>query len=300
MTLNFCDLLVLGSDLSGLLAATLLAKRGMGVIVLQDEEREELNPNLLVGFESKLFRSLIGKLMIPDGRLQIVQKNQVSLQVILPQSRLDISSDSSLLFKELLREFPERIGFFEKLYNEIDQFRRDSLDLMIPLLPVTDKKEKKKFIKVAKSLPYRRFATYLEEAPQDATALLQAQLLFLAQGSLMDPLFFQLCFLLSPETFATFSVKGGITELKKIFYEKIEYFGGTIQKAQDGFELVVEKNEVKGIKLPQYGFVTRCRYLLGNTEVQKIYQMIPKSFRTRKFKKQAAQMKPIAYPCTLL
>ena len=78
MSLNFCDLLVLGSDLSGVMAATLLAKRGMNVLVLDDENETEPLPNLLTGLGSRSFKSLLGKLMIPDTKLQMLHENQLA------------------------------------------------------------------------------------------------------------------------------------------------------------------------------------------------------------------------------
>lgn len=312
MTPNFCDLLVVGSDLSGILAATLLAKRGMSVLVLEDDGGFE--PNVLTGLESRLFKSILGKLMIPDGRLQIIEKNRVSYQVVFPRNRLDVSPNPSILFKEIQREFPELVGFFENLYNEAEGFRKTALELLAPSLPIADKKEKKRFVKLARALPYQRLSSLVEKTPVEVASFIRSQLLFLSQGVLMDPLFFQLCFLLSPEIFATYSVKGGLTELKKIFYEKIEYFGGAVQRATDGFDLVIQKKEVKGVKLPQCGFVTRCRYLLGNTNIQKIYQMIPnrkiyqmtpkgwltQGFRTMQFKKKASRLAPVTHRMNLL
>ncbi len=80
MSLNFCDLLVVGSDFSGLLAATLLAKRGMNVLLLDDDDESEVLPNLATGLDSRTFKSLLSKLMIPESKIQLLHENKVTCQ----------------------------------------------------------------------------------------------------------------------------------------------------------------------------------------------------------------------------
>src|SRR3989338_10025983 len=123
MSLNFCDLLVLGSDLSGLMTATLLAKRGMNVLILDDDDEAEPLPNLATGLGSRGFKSLLGKLMIPDSKLQILHENTVGCQVVFPRHRIDLFRTRPLLFREIEREFPEERGLLEELFGEIDRLR---------------------------------------------------------------------------------------------------------------------------------------------------------------------------------
>ncbi len=99
MSLNFCDVLVLGSDLSGLMAATLLAKRGMSVVVLDDETDSEPQTHSVTGLNSKNFRSLLGKLMIPDSKIQNFHENKVGCQVVFPKHRLDLNKSRPFFLK---------------------------------------------------------------------------------------------------------------------------------------------------------------------------------------------------------
>lgn len=300
MSLNFCDLLIIGSDLSGLLAGTLLAKRGLSVLVLEDEDHALAEPNVLAGLDSRLFKSILGKLTIPEGRLKILKKNDVAYQIVLPKSRFNISEKPSAFFREIQREFPAQMAFFEKLNSDVDLFRKQSLETLTPLLPITDKKEKKLFVKLVKSLSHTELDSLISQGDPEIKAFLLAQLQLLSQGGILTPLFFQLFFLLSSESFATYSIEGGPGALKQLLFEKIEYFGGSIQKAQEGYELVVKKREVKGVKLAQCRYITRCRYVLGNNKIQDFYRLVPKGWRTHWARKKAAKLSPEGSEFTVL
>ena len=228
MSLNFCDLLVLGSDLSGVIAATLLAKRGMNVLVLDDEEETERSPNLATGLETRFFRSMLSKLMIPESKLQIIQENSVTCQVILPRHRIDLVPSRSLLLKEIEREFPAERESFTRLLEETDQLREKVLEALLSFLPITTRKESRRFTRWLKTLPDQKLVSLWQGLSSELQLFLKLQLRFLSRGTLLEPLTLQLLLYLSEENAASFTIRGGSRELKKIFFEKLDYFGGLI------------------------------------------------------------------------
>ncbi len=296
MSLNFCDLLVIGSDLSGIIAATLLAKRGMSVLVLDDEDEEEPFPNIITGLNSRSFKSLVGKLMIPDSKLQIVQENKVSCQIIFPRHRLDFSGSRSDLFKEIDREFPQEKGLLEDLFAEVDHLRENYLDDLLAFFPVIGPKEKKRFVSWFQGFPDEKLLATWNRLSPTVRCFLQAQIRFLSRGLSFEPPVLQLLIFLGPEAGASFSIRGGPRELKKLFYDKLDYFGGMVHPlGEDPFQILNKRKEVRAIQLHRYNFPTRCRFLLGNTNVQSLYAAFPSSFlgsffdRTRQ---KIASLKP--------
>src|SRR3989338_3085481 len=228
MSLNFCDLLVLGSDLSGVMTATLLAKRGMNVLILDDEEEDEPVPNLAVGLSSRGFRSLLGKLMIPDAKLQILHENRVGCQVVFPRHRLDLYTSRPLFLKEIEREFPEEKGLLEELLAEIDRLRQNYLDEILQFFPVEGPKDKKKFLKWFRGFPSEKALALWEGLSAELQAFLKVQIRFLSQSPVPEPLILALLLFLPPEEATTFSIRGGVRELKKLFFNRLDYFGGMI------------------------------------------------------------------------
>jgi hypothetical protein len=296
MSLNFCDLLVLGSDLSGIMTATLLAKRGMNVLILDDEEEEEPFPNLVTGLGSRSFRSLLGKLMIPDAKLQIFHENRVSCQVVFPKNRLDLHTSRPLFFKEIDREFPQEKPVLEELLGEIDRLRENYLDEILSFFPIIGSREKKRFIKWYQGFPDEKVKTLWSRLSPTLQSFLKVRLKFLSRSPLSEPLTLQLLLFLPPETGMTYSIRGGVRELKRLFFDKLDYFGGMIHPlSNDSFQVVTKGREVRAIQLGRYNFPTRCRYLLGNTDVRELYQQLPSpflSFLSGGIKKKVAGLKP--------
>jgi len=112
------DLVVLGSQLPGLVAAGLLIKRGYRVLVLDPDSTAR-------GYESGGFQLPLAPFALPPlralplleaalselGLLQVVQRAAEpftpDLQLLLPRHRLDLPSQPTARSAELRREFPE-------------------------------------------------------------------------------------------------------------------------------------------------------------------------------------------------
>ncbi len=279
MSLNFCDLLVLGSDLSGVMAATLLAKRGMNVLLIDDGSDEETLPNLVTGLSSKNFKSFLGKLMIPDSKLQALHENKIPGQIIFPKHRLDLHPSRPTFLKEIQREFPKEREILEQLFEEVERLRETHLEEALQFFPIVGGKQKKQFIKWFQSLPQEKILDLWQQISPTAQCFLRVYLKFQSRSLLIEPLILQLLFFLHPDGAKTFSIKGGLRELKKIFFDKLDYFGGMIHPLEgDTFQVLTKGREVRGIQLGRYNFPTRCRYFIGNGDIKQLYENVSVPF----------------------
>lgn len=297
MSLNFCDLLVLGSDLSGVMAATLLAKRGMNVLVLDDDSESDPVPNLLTGLGSRSFKSLLGKLMIPDTKLQTLHENKVSCQIILPKHRLDLHRSRPLFLKEIDREFPNEREIVEELLAEVDALREGRLDELLSFFPIVGPKEKKRFIRWVQALPGEKALSLWSKLSPDLQCVFKAQIRFLSRSPLIDPPLFQLMLFFPPEGGGSFSARGGSREVKKLFFDKLDYLGGLVHPlGEEPFTFATKRGEIKAVQLPRYNFPTRCRFVLGNLNIQTLYRSLPTplfSLLTGREQKKVAHLEPV-------
>lgn len=300
MSLNFCDLLVLGSDLSGIMTATLLAKRGMNVLILDDDDEDEPLPNLVTGLGTRSFKSLLGKLMIPDSKLQIFHENKVACQVVFPRHRLDLHNSRPLFFKEIEREFPQEKEILEELLGEIDRLRENYLEEILSFFPIVGPREKKRFVKWYQDFPDEKLLQLWDRLSPTLQCFLKVRLKFLSRASLSDPPVLQLLLFLPPESGMTFSIRGGVRELKKLFFDKLDYFGGMVHPlSNDTFQFIAKGREVRAIQMGRYNFPTRCRYLLGNTDIQSLYRDLPSplfTFFSGRIKKKVLGLEPQEIP----
>lgn len=297
MSLNFCDLLVLGSDLSGVIAGTLLAKRGMNVLVLDDEDEAERSANVFTGFDSRAFKSLLSKLMIPESKLQVLQENEIACQVIFPRHRIDLSSSREHFSKEISREFPAEKERVEEFLGEVDALREKALDPFFGFLPLCTRKETKRFLQWLRQLPDQKTAALWQGLSPTLQTLLKLQLRFLSRGPLLEPLTLQLLLYLPPEGCTTFSLRGGTRELKKLFFEKLDYFGGLVHPlAGDTLEIQAHGREIRSVKLERLSFPTRCRFLMGNLDLKNFYQNLPRNFWSYWRKRKIENVAPLEEP----
>jgi hypothetical protein len=297
MSLNFADLVILGDDLSGIAAGGLLAKRGFNVLVVDRPCPDETVS--LPGLDSRIFKSIIGKLGIPESRLRGLTKNKTNFQIILPEHRIDIKPEQEDLFEELCREFPKQDEWIREFFSEVEMIHQHETLPLLKNIPWASWKEKRHFLKKKRDCSWPTWVEVLEKIPIDLQAILKAWIQFLADNPVVGTDSFQPFSLLTEDNSRTVTIKGGLKELKQIFYEKIEYFGGTIlQEPPENYLLETESNIVKGIQMEGYHFMTHCRYLFGNGAFSEFVTHVPKGFRTRRYRKKMEQ-EPAARALTI-
>ena len=131
------DVIVIGAGIGGLTTASLLARRGFKVIVLEQNDHPggycsslshngylfDIGASLFWGFdEGGSFHSLFSELGMIDSILKgdSIRKVDPGLQIVLPNHRIDVFSERSRFFEEIKREFPRDLMNLKNFYKEID------------------------------------------------------------------------------------------------------------------------------------------------------------------------------------
>jgi phytoene dehydrogenase-like protein len=142
---NEREIMVLGSGLGGLVAGTLLTKKGHSVLLLRERGYQPSYATQgyhfvpFSNFSEKRFRYRFLRkisqgmnfpfLMDPkeeSNQTKIIpekRKERATFQVILPKARVDIFPQRSLSQMEWKREFPEEVAQIGGFYNELDQIQ---------------------------------------------------------------------------------------------------------------------------------------------------------------------------------
>ena len=138
MTTQRSDVLVLGSSLGGLVAATYLAHAGLRVVLVEEEclaKRPPLlrEPFALTGLESGgAVQRVMRELALPLIEQRRVAQQDVALQVLLPHARIDVHAGRRELARELaayrLCEPNEARAFFEAADLRGDDLRARLLE----------------------------------------------------------------------------------------------------------------------------------------------------------------------------
>lgn len=140
MDTNYFDVVVYGSDLAGLIAASLLGRRGLRVLLCGHDSVPATfpagpyslarEPGTLPPPDSEPVARVLREL----GHAQIVRRRapqtQPSLQFVFPQHRIDFSSTLEAVVSELTREFPADHATIEPILGRL----RATSAILDPLL----------------------------------------------------------------------------------------------------------------------------------------------------------------------
>lgn len=125
---------MVGSTLGGLVAATYLARAGLSVVLLEEEQQRKRSPLLrepflLPGLAAEgPVRRVLHELALPLLDQRELRGEETSLQVILPEARIDVRPAASALASELeaygLAEHDEAERWLRAVQSAADQARR--------------------------------------------------------------------------------------------------------------------------------------------------------------------------------
>lgn len=301
MSEKYSDVIIVGTDLAGLITGAFLAKRGLSVTVLNFErdvanQKKNIQPNLVTSLESRLFKNILGRLSILDHELQIIRKLEVPYQVVLPKHRIDIFRDREKLQREINREFPLDRRSIQSFYENMDHFDAtlDAEQLQDLILPKGIRK-KWKFSQFVKQKGLNQRVSEITDqlgSNREVRALLESQVKFLSKTHLENPFTFQIAKTLAMDNCLLFEIQGGIGHLKKIFLDKIEHYDGRVKNEVqiEGFNF--ENKTLTSIKLGGFEGVLGCKYLLWNGEIKGLLEFLPKKFCNRRLIKKIKGISP--------
>jgi len=301
MSEKFCDILIVGCEMPGLIAGAFLAKRGLSVIVLNTDEdvgiqKKNIQPNLISHLDSRLFKTILGRLAIADPEIGIVNRYETPYQVVLPDHRIDVTVSRDRFYRELKREFPDQADAIRSFYLSLDEMEKtlDNEKFQDLLLPqgLFSRFHFSKFIKENRlNLSISDWMETLN-LNGEISSFIEAQIKFLSSLHASTPFSFPLAKLLANQNSVLFDVKGGLGQLKKVFLNKIESYSGKLKNDVKIENIVIEKRKVKGVKLGGFEGMTATRYLLWNQPSDQIEPWLPKNFLSRWLVRRIRKVKP--------
>lgn len=297
---RYCDALIIGTELSGLITAAFLARRGLTVHVLDldpyAKDDREPDPFCVAHLHSKLLRSILGRLNIPENDIQFLSGTDSPLQIIFPKKRIEISSNPVAFYEELEREFPEKHENIKLFYESLARIKHqvEAQQLYSLILP-TSFREKRQLMKFVKShgLDDRLSDLGLSiDSDETLKSFIMAQLKLITYSHTDSPFAFQVAELLNPSEGEIFSIKGGHQYLKKLFLDRIEHHEGAYRPDAKIEKLLFRDGIFEGAQLSGIEGIILARYVIWNTHLKRLPDYLPSLFRFRKLRHQIHKIKP--------
>ena len=282
------DVTILGANLSGLVTAALLVKRGFNVLVvdLESEKREikkdgytlKRFPSLFFGFgPNQIFTDIFSELGIPVLEKRKFAIAEPAYQIVLPQNRIDVFQGREKLFKILEREFPTQATLMMSFYNDIDNYASAirsflSRDIIYPPSSFREgmraRRAAKQVISAFKDKGDPDYHTFLDSFQMSgpARAFIDSQTQFLSQVYPDYTTIYYASYVLGWTNNGIFKADGGIKALEDICKERISSYRGAFHHSQ-GIE-EIDFGKICGIKFPEVREKIKTKHILytGNPE----------------------------------
>lgn len=291
---KYCDIQIVGTELPGLITAAFLAKRGLSVQVIDPDfysDHPHLpDPVCITHAQSKLLKSIMGRLNVPEMTIQNFLGDESNLQAVFPSHRIDVLSNPLFYYDELEREFPTHLeelkSFYEKQANL--RFQIDVNDFYSHLIPNTwgERRAFKNFV-LQHNLNQKgkEFFDLVEKHPT-LSAFFRAQFLLAYQSSMKSPFAYQIAELLNPGDGEVFSLLAGSRRLKKLLIDRITANDGHIRKKCFPQNLLIRNGVMEGVELSESQEHVLSRYVVWNTSLTKLEKLLPNKWKYRNFKKE--------------
>jgi len=311
MDTNFYDVIVCGAELAGVVAAALLGRRGMRVLLLGNDLQRP-------SFEAGPFTLSRGPALLPSpdspaldrvlkelGLVQVMRRRAQAIgggfQVALPRHRFDVTPDAPTFRRELEREWPkerasieEAIAGLEKISAPVDPLL--ATEMTIPAEGFWERRE------------MSRFESQLPRPGADALAGLDSRHPFrtvvaatavlggaLGPGDL-GPVTLARAFLEARR--GHHRIDGAEAGLWGLFLEKIETFSGERREKVLPVEIVLQRGKAVGLRVRPRDETIGCKTLVWAAPAASALPLLGES-PTRRARDAAQALRPVCYRYTL-
>jgi phytoene dehydrogenase-like protein len=283
---NYYDVVVCGGELTGLVAAALLGRRGYRVLLVgNDADRATFDA---AGHELSRASALLPPIGTPTvarvlqdlNCVQIVKRRapalSPALQVVLPHHRFDVGADAEALGRELAREFGGERGAIEAALARVAQ----TSALVEPLLsteitlPPDGFWERREVGRLESLLPKRGSDLCAPLPPgHPMRAVIEAPAMLagaVAPGALPRPsVGVARAFELARQGLCRF--EGGYGALHALFREKLETFSGERREKLLPVEVVMKRGRVAGVRVRPRDETIGCEHLVWAGSAAALY-----------------------------
>ena len=275
MDTNFYDVIVCGNELAGLVAAALLGRRGLRVLLVgYDNERLLLDtggitlsrgPAVLPSLDAPHIARVLNELSLVQVMRRRAPLLDPGFQVALPRHRFDVSADDAIFARELEREWPAERSIIEASVARMTGISAlcDPLLSSELTLPPDGFWERRELARVESLLPrpgFDPFAPLNPQHPFRAVAAAPAAL-----GSSLGPGDIGTVTLSRAFEQARrghHRLEGGLAALSSLFLEKIETFSGERRDRVLPVEIVQRRGRAIGLRVRPRDETIGCHTLI--------------------------------------
>jgi phytoene dehydrogenase-like protein len=288
---SYYDAIVLGTELSALTCAALLAKRGFRVLVLGQQcdlpdyalgsHRLPRRPFAFTASHSPLARRILAELGVGQSFRRRAHTLEPAFQLALPGHRLELGGDEAALEREVEREFPEvrraMLDFFRRV-----QARGDATDALFErdmTWPPESLLERRELARLSARLDLtgeggaeRLLGEFPESHPFGAAV--RALIGFDAHAEAATATELQLTRLWSGRARGPQHFEGGLAALCGLLAEKIRAHSGELRLNERAQQITIKRAAVSGVRLFGSDEELGCANVIAGVDVSAVQRLL--------------------------
>ena len=307
MSDSYYNVVVVGTDLAGLIAAAILAKKNYRVLVLgypgqQNEYHVDglhfvRRPSLFTGFET----SSPIKRVFAELSLSIEMHNRPKplnpfYQVVMPGRRIDVVDKERVFQRELDREFKgnqDTIRTFYRIVHEQNK-RLDTLVNADQVLPVTGFREQRAWKRLIRETVEDGLNDPLSVFParHPFRSFAVAPLLF-SSGCQVEPYSVnQLVRTVHHMNRGLYEIAGGLDGLKRTFIDKVKSNCGDHRARGNVDRFTLKRGKIREVHLRERREVIGCDMVVCNMDVKRFFNLLPEEHQKERFHLSILELQP--------
>ncbi len=302
----YYDVVVVGTELPGLISGAMLAKKGYRVLVIGHGHKTNSfayegyqfvrRPWLFSGFET----SVPIKTVFAELSLSLEMHNRPKpfdpfYQVVMPGRRLNVVSKETVFERELKREFPGQVEKIQSFYHVVRR-QNDILSgileapMVMPPQGFMEQRAFKKLVGDVVETTEDPLSSFHQHHPFRPFIL--APLMF-GSGCHQKPYSpIQLIRAVTHFGRGLYQIEGGIDALKGIFVDKVRDNCGDYREKSQVDRFVMRRGKVKELVIRDRREVIGCDAVVCNTDVKRFFNLIPEEAQKQRFHLTLLELQP--------
>ncbi|MCA9521911.1 MAG: NAD(P)-binding protein, partial [Myxococcales bacterium] len=314
MTTSYYDIVVVGTDLAGLVCSALAARRGYRVLIIgqnnisNNYSHEQFHftkfPHIFYGFEaSHWIRHVFVDLSIAQEMRHRPKHEDPSFQVLFPEHRLTAWADEQRYEAEFLREFPKEAARISEFFDRMQQTHRQihpffEQEVMIPPDGFRERREFKGAInrhpQLVGKAPWPDFFSYF--APDHPfRSHIVGPVLFMTHlhAKPLSPL--QLVRNAFHLHSGLYHIEGGIDSLKSVFVQLVRNYCGDYKPHHVAGQMLIRRGRVIEVGIRNKSESIGCNMLVANCDPREVVRWIPDDQRLLRSFEPLSELRPRYY-----
>ncbi|HOU53777.1 MAG TPA: hypothetical protein PLQ97_07595 [Myxococcota bacterium] len=304
------DVVIIGTDLPGLVFGALAAKKGYRVLVLGHGGQDNIydfrgfqfvrRPHLLFGvLDSNPIREVFRELALAPEMRNLPRPMNPICHVVLPDARVELTHMKGILEEEIQREFPGKVAVLRDFLSQAAEAEKDLEAFFrdLPPLPPGTIREwwhgraHRKVLEAVRRRFREQVAPLLAEDPR-LRSLVAAPLTLMS--GLDDPLEVPLPALrLVNHLFRGFHfVEWGLDSLKALFVDRVKANSGDVRPQDSVDMMLVRRGEIREVELRGRQETIGANLVVLAGDQGALLDLIPEEGQKKRYRQKVERLAP--------